>query len=333
MGPLLVAVAEGGARRMSYRGRLLLDLEYLAFARTPPLRRAAQWILARLGRPGLLAALDGVRPDVVVSAYPAVTEALGRLRARGEIAVPAAALVTDLSSLYYWANSGIDLHLLIHPESTPEVRRLAPGSRIVPVQGLTRPEFLAPPARATARRQLGLPARAPVVVISGGGWGVGDVEGALETALGIDGVETLVLCGRNEELRATVEHRFGGSARVRVLGFTDAMPAILAAADCIVHASGGLTVLEAIMCGCRPISYGWGVAHVRVNNRAFARHGLADVAATTAQLRAAIERALAAPAAPDRSYAALPAAADEILALAERSQRPAMRGQKERSAG
>jgi UDP-N-acetylglucosamine:LPS N-acetylglucosamine transferase len=316
MGPLLVAVAEGGARRMSYRARTLLDLQYLLFARTPPLRRAAQAVLARLGRRGLIATVERTRPDVVISTYPAVTEVLGHVRARGDVAVPAVALVTDLSSLYYWANAGIDLHLLIHPESVPEVRRLAPGSRVVPVHGLTRPEFLAPPPKAVARRELGLPEDAPVVVVSGGGWGVGDVEGALECALAVDGVEALVLCGRNDELRASVQRDFGDSPRVRVLGFTDAMPAILAAGDCLVHASAGLTVLEAITCGCRPISYGWGVAHIRMNNRAFARHGLADVVTTKPELRAAIERALAAPAEPDRSFARLPAAADEILALA-----------------
>ena len=28
------------------------------------------------------------------------------------------------------------------------------------------------------------------------------------------------------------------------------------------------TVLEAMMCGCRPISFGWGQGHIRANNRA-----------------------------------------------------------------
>jgi UDP-N-acetylglucosamine:LPS N-acetylglucosamine transferase len=101
---------------------------------------------------------------------------------------------------------------------------------------------------------------------------------------------------------------------VRVLGFTDDMPAVLAEADCLVHASAGLTVLEALMCGCRPISYGWGVAHIRLNNRAYRRHGLADVVESRRELRAAIERALADPLEPDRSFAALPEAADEVLA-------------------
>ena len=85
------------------------------------------------------------------------------------------------------------------------------------------------------------------------------------------------LCGRNETLRAELERRFGDDGRVRVEGFTDEMSEWMAAADALVHSTGGLTVLEAIMRGCPAISYGWGRGHVRVNNRAFRAFGLADV--------------------------------------------------------
>jgi hypothetical protein len=46
----------------------------------------------------------------------------------------------------------------------------------------------------------------------------------------------------------------------------------------LVYATAGLTVLEAYMGGCRVISYGFAVGHVRLNNRAFARLGIAELA-------------------------------------------------------
>jgi hypothetical protein len=52
-------------------------------------------------------------------------------------------------------------------------------------------------------------------------------------------------------------------------------------------------VLEAILRGCPVVSYGWGRGHIRKHNEAFRRFGLADVADTHAELRAALERALA----------------------------------------
>ena len=59
----------------------------------------------------------------------------------------------------------------------------------------------------------------------------------------------------------------------------------LAAGDALVHSTGGLTVLEAHVRGCPTISYGWGRGHIRVNNEAFRRFGIAEVAESDASCR------------------------------------------------
>jgi UDP-N-acetylglucosamine:LPS N-acetylglucosamine transferase len=154
------------------------------------------------------------------------------------------------------------------------------------------------------------------VLVSGGGWGVGDVDGALDTALGVPEIAQVVcLCGRNDELRDRLAAAHAGDDRVRVEGFTDRMGDWMAAADALVHSTGGLTVLEAHIRGCPTISYGWGRGHIRVNNRAFSRFGLAEVAASRTELRGALSRALASRHAPDLSFAALPSAASIVLTL------------------
>jgi hypothetical protein len=65
------------------------------------------------------------------------------------------------------------------------------------------------------------------------------------------------------------------------------------------------------------ISYGWGVAHIRANNAAFEKHGIARVARSRAELAAALRQALAEPK-PDThaTFAALPSAASAVLAAA-----------------
>jgi UDP-N-acetylglucosamine:LPS N-acetylglucosamine transferase len=93
------------------------------------------------------------------------------------------------------------------------------------------------------------------------------------------------------------------------------MPDWFAAADVLVHSTAGLTVLEAIMDGCGVVSYGWGLGHVRVNNAAFVRFGLAEVAGSRDELGEALVRALAASGAPDESFARLPTAASAVLGL------------------
>jgi processive 1,2-diacylglycerol beta-glucosyltransferase len=319
LGRIASAISAGAPAVVFYRARWLWDVGYWFFAGFGPARRFTQRALLRLATPGVLRLIAADDPAVIVSVYPNVTEVLGRLRATGKIRVPVVAGITDLAAMHYWATPGADLHLITHHESIPEVLDVAgPKAVVETVHGFTAPEFLAPRTQPDARAAVGLPADGKVVLVSGGGWGVGDVEGAAEEALTVPEVAQVVcLCGRNEELRARLAQRFAGEPRVRVEGFTEQMPDWLAAADALVHATGGLTVLEAIMCGCPAISYGFGHGHVRVNNEAFKRFGLADVVADRAGLRLAIERALARRLPVDGSFAELPSAASLVLALAD----------------
>jgi processive 1,2-diacylglycerol beta-glucosyltransferase len=321
MGKVVKAISADAGRVVFFRFQWVWDLGFWFFAQARPTRWLTQTLLTRIGRSGLVELIDGVRPDVIVSTYPNTTEVLGRLRQQGRLAVPVCSAITDLAALDYWAGSGVDVHLITHPESIDEVRRVAgQNARVSCVHGLTAPDFRVPLDAAVARDRLDLPAEGKVVLVSGGGWGVGDISGAVEEALRLREVSQVVcLCGRNEALRARLEARFGPTARVRVEGFTDRMPEWMAAADALVHSTGGLTVLEALMRGLPAISYGWGRGHVRVNNAAFRRFGLADVVSTRDELLPAIRRAFDRGRTSIDGFLSLPSAASVVLTAAERT--------------
>lgn len=314
--PAIRNVLVGGSQFHSAWGNRMFDLEYRLITGFAPTRWLARTMLARPASRRIGQALTAAEPDVVVSTYPGATEVLGMLRARGRLQVPAVSAITDLAALLYWAHPAVDLHLITHPESAQEVQSIAPQSSIVCVRGLTDPAFYEPRDSTEARHALGLPAEGPIVVVSGGGWAVGDLVGAVEVALAEPGVTVVCLCGRMDHVRDELTGRFATEDRVVVWGFTNHMSDLLAAADVLVHSTAGLTVLEAIMRGCRVISYGWERAHVRVNNEAFVRFGLAEVATSREQLRANLRRSLSEPREPDRSFEALPTAASLVLRLA-----------------
>jgi processive 1,2-diacylglycerol beta-glucosyltransferase len=323
MGPIVLAVIRRGSETILERLRPLFDAQYWLIARFGPTRRLMSRLSRLVGGPALLRLAERFAPDVIVSTYPGTTEILGTLRREGRLDVPVVSAITDLAALRYWAHPGVDLHLVVHAESAAEVAEIAgPQARVRHVRGLSRPAFEDPPAAADARRALGLP-DAPLVLVSGGGWAIGDLAEAAAVALEIPGVTVTCLCGSNGAVRARLHERFEHEPRVRVEGFTERMCEWLAAADVLVHSTAGLTVLEAQMCGTWAISYGWGVAHIRFNNRAYARFGLADVAATADELRAALRRRLAAPRPADRSFATLPSAPDAVLELIDARRRRA----------
>jgi processive 1,2-diacylglycerol beta-glucosyltransferase len=317
MGRAFVLVNERGAGVVFFRFEWIWDAAFLLSVRFGPTRRLTQLLVRRLGSRGVEQLVQRVQPDVIVSVYPLTTEVLGALRRNGELDVPVVAAITDLAAMHYWAAPGIDLHLITHPESEEEVRAVAGETSVQAVHGLTRPEFAEPCEPPAARAALGLPAEGKVVLVSGGGWGVGDLEGAIDTALAVEQVEIVAcLCGRNDELRTRLERRYDGDLRVRVVGFTEQMSEWLAAADALVHSTGGLTVLEAYVRGCPTISYGWGRGHIRAHNEAFRRYGIADVVRTQSELRRALGQALVSRRTPGLVLATLPSAASLVLALA-----------------
>jgi UDP-N-acetylglucosamine:LPS N-acetylglucosamine transferase len=297
-------------------GWLLFDLEWFLVSKWRLTYRLAGALAVLLAGPRSVRVIRRLEPDVVVSTYPPATGVLGQLRRMRRFGRPVVSAVTDLAALRWWAHPGVDLHLVTHPESEAEVRDLAgPGPEIVAVTGLNDRRFRTPPSRSEARATLGLPAGARVVTVSGGGWAVGDLDSAVEGALDAGADAVLVLCGRNDEVKAATEARWAGEGRVRALGFTEEMPSVMRASDALVHSTAGLTVLEGIVCGCPVVSYGWGRAHIRENNAAFERFGLAAVARTPRDLEAKLRQAFTLGGEPDAAWAALP---DAAAVVAER---------------
>jgi UDP-N-acetylglucosamine:LPS N-acetylglucosamine transferase len=240
------------------------------------------------------------------------------LRENRRLGVPVQSAITDLAGLRYWAHPGVDLHYVTHPESIEEVERLVGPGTVEWVRPPISSEFLMPRTRRDAREALDVPAHARMVLVSGGGWGIGDLEGAINTALS-DG-DTLVVCitGRNEVAREKLEQRFGENEQVRVLGFTEQMSDWMAAADAMIHATAGLTVLEAHIRGCPVVSYGFSAGHLRANNAAFERFGLAEVARSEHELESVLRHVTNERRSPDSSFASLPSIASRVLTARQR---------------
>lgn len=293
------------------------ELAYRVFFQASLPRHAGHLALAALGGRGLRATIDALRADIVVTEYPVLSAALGQLRALGRLAVPVCSSISDPAGLYYWAHPGIDLHLLSWPDALAEVDRIAGPGKAAVVRPLIDPRFSAPPTSGDARAALQLPAQGPLLIVSGGGWGLGDLAGAAEVARSTaPGATVVILSGRNEVARAELLARYHEHEHVRVLGFTDQVPALLAAADAVIHTTGGTTALEARVVGCPLISFGTGVAHVRAHARALAARGLAEWARDRAALGPALQRTLARPRPAPLRTDALPEAADLVLSVA-----------------
>jgi processive 1,2-diacylglycerol beta-glucosyltransferase len=294
MGRLLRPVVEDGYRVQLRFVPWTYTIVYWLLEHVAPIRAIARRLLCMLGSRPLARTIAEYDPDVVVSTYPAVTVVLARLRRTGEVRCPTVATITDLTGLFFWAQPGIDMHLVMYGESMPSVERIAGEGSVQLVRPLISAEFLEPRSPEGARRALELPEQGRVVVVSGGGWGVGDIAGAVREFTRVPEVSSIVcLAGRNDQLAAKLRSAFAGEPRVHVYGFTDRMPELLAAADVLVHSTGGVTCLEAKAAGTPVVSYGLPVGHARLNTRAMASLQLLRLANDTHELRRHVQASFA----------------------------------------
>ncbi|HYM54561.1 MAG TPA: glycosyltransferase [Solirubrobacteraceae bacterium] len=295
MGPLLRPVVEDGYRVQLRFFPWTYTVVYWLLEHVAPVRAIARRLLCLLGSRPLARRIAEYDPDVVVSTYPAVTVVLARLRRHGDVRCPTVATITDLTGLFFWAQPGIDMHLVMYGESLSSVERIAGEGSVQLVRPLISAEFLQPRCPLKARGALGLPEEGRMVVVSGGGWGVGDIAGAVGEFIRVPEVSSIVcLAGRNDQLAQRLRSAFSHEPRVHVYGFTDKMPELLAAADVLVHSTGGVTCLEARAAGTPVVSYGLPVGHARLNTRAMADLDLVRLANDTKELREHVQASFAA---------------------------------------
>ncbi len=279
--------------RDAYRWQLdtapwLFGTLFAALQRSRLLRSLSRALLSLTGSRAVRRVIRAQQPDVIVSTFPAATAILGCLRLRGRVHAPVCATITDFAGLEMWVNRGVDLHLVMHQSLLPAVERVAgPGSARV-VFPLVSSEFLVPKSAADARKALGLRQTGRLIVVSGGGWAVGDLHGAVVTALELADVAVVCLAGRDPAAKERLESSFGADPRVTVLGFTDRMCDLLAAADILVHSTGGVTCLEALVSGCPIIAFGAPPGHAPLLARDMAALGLLIHARSVGELRTAL---------------------------------------------
>ncbi|WP_344398371.1 MGDG synthase family glycosyltransferase [Streptomyces longisporus] len=240
--------------------------------------------LARLASSRLTESVEHTGPDVVVSVFHLAAQLTGHLRALGRLRQPSAVFVTDFAVHRQWLHPGNDLYLCVTDDAARAVR----GSTAVPVETtgpVVAPDFFRPAASAATWRQrfewYG-PGRTPVL-LSAGAWGA--ASGLDETArlLSAAGYLPVVLCGRNERLRARMA-RVPGTL---VLGWVTDMPGLLRAARVMVDNAAGQTAVQALASGLPVVGHRPLPGHGADGVRRMAALGVSETAPDgTALLRA-----------------------------------------------
>ncbi|MEP6662333.1 MAG: glycosyltransferase [Verrucomicrobiota bacterium] len=224
----------------------------------PKLMLKTNRIRATLGKfntPKFVRLLKEFSPEIVVATHFLPTEVLEALQSKKQLQPWPfiASVVTDFEAHALWQVPCVELYCVAAEHTRARLLARGIAAENVVVTGIPIAEkFQKLPAKKAARKQLGLRDDLPVLLVLGGGFGMGPVGKILAALHRLEmPVQIVVVCGRNEKLRA----QLAAQERLHpthLLGFVTNMDAWMAAADVVLTKPGGLTTSEALAVG-RPI--------------------------------------------------------------------------------
>jgi UDP-N-acetylglucosamine:LPS N-acetylglucosamine transferase len=210
---------------------------------------------------------------VVVSTFPFASQTLGQLKRSGALRVPVITYLTDPAAHRLWVHPSVDHHLTV-TEATAVTGSQQYGVPMQAVGGLVAAAFArtrTAAEREAIRESLDIPVSAPLVLLSCGSEGMGDVPATVAALGTVDKLHTIVLCGRNKQLQLDLE----GLPRVSALGWRRDVPDLMAAADVLVHNAGGLSLTEALTAGLPAVTFRPIPGHGQVNAQVLDAAGIA----------------------------------------------------------
>jgi processive 1,2-diacylglycerol beta-glucosyltransferase len=196
--------------------------------------------------------VEGEPWDLAVCTHFLPAELIAYLRRRGRVALPQMTVTTDFETHRLWVNQPCERYFTATEEGARYLQRWGVPAADTRVTGIPiHPVFARPKDRGECRARHGIGGDRPVILQLAGGFGVGPVKELTKALLSIERpVELVVVAGRNAKLKAQLEGGLeAGRHRVQVLGFTDRIDELMAAADVVVSKPGGLTTSEVLARG------------------------------------------------------------------------------------
>ena len=240
--------------RVVNTSKLLWALVYHSFNGKRRARLARQ-IIYRNNRKNLQRVVSEHPADVVVCTHSVIINPTFRAFLTLRERPPFLTVVTDLvTTPSFWYDPRVD-HCFV-PTETAYRRglRLGMSPSQMQITGLpVNPHFInSMTTKDEARRECGFDLNLPTVLLVAGGDGMGTIYKMVRAldAQQLD-AQLVVICGRNEELKAKLENRVWNNPH-HIFGYVTnyyAMPRIMAASDIIVTKAGPSTISEAAIAG------------------------------------------------------------------------------------
>ncbi len=204
--------------------------------------------------------IDAYDPDVIVCTHCFAARILDIVKQRYPTRAKIIGVVTDFTMHPYWEEAlRLDRFAIPCEALLPlALKKGIPEDRIRPIGIPIHPKFSVSTEKEEAKRILGLDPALPTLLVMSGSMGYGNLTKVLKRLDGLSPrFQTVVVCGNNKKAKKRIEKTVWKKPLL-TLGFTQNVPLLMDAADCIISKPGGLTTSEAMtkrlpMIICNPI--------------------------------------------------------------------------------
>jgi processive 1,2-diacylglycerol beta-glucosyltransferase len=190
--------------------------------------------------------------DLVINTHFLPAEIIAHLRTRGEVTMPQVTATTDFETHRLWVNQPCDHYFTATMEGSYYLQSWGVPAQDITVTGIPiHPVFARPKDISACRARHGLKGDRPVVLQLSGGFGVGPIAKLYQALLAVKRpIELIAIAGRNKTVKTDLEAlSVPERHQAHVLGFTDQIDELMAAADLVVSKPGGLTTSETLARG------------------------------------------------------------------------------------
>jgi UDP-N-acetylglucosamine:LPS N-acetylglucosamine transferase len=185
--------------------------------------------------------------DLVISTYPFGSAALHWMRTHESYKVPTVTYIPALHVHPVWAYAGIDQHYVMY-DTAPDHAETAGFERTMRVGAPPVMSGFGTVSKKDARERLGLDEDRFILLTTGGAWGLGGIDEAVQSlaSSGVERLQLIAVCGRSTKLLAHLQSMGIPDERLLTFGYVTNMHELMAAADVVVTNGAGVTVLEAL---------------------------------------------------------------------------------------
>lgn len=212
--------------------------------------------LDRLNTQPFIKLIKHEKPDIAICTHFLPSEIISWLRAKKKIDTKQVIVVTDFDAHAMWLCHNFEHYFVALEETKIHLQKVGIPADKISVSGIPiDPVFAEPKDKLEMRRKHGLETDKLTILVSAGGFGVGNIEHLLEALSELQTpAQIIAVCGRNEKLKAKIDKLAVGKlnnnrVKFHPIGYTKQMDEYMSAADLIVGKPGGLTTSEALAKG------------------------------------------------------------------------------------